>query len=94
MHYTQYLYLTFKVFKGRKNKCTIETSKSTYLWTIIFYSVAMSSLSLLGKSSNEILSFLIIVPIIGQMLHFYLDSQLWKFSNPHNRENVYNFIKS
>ena len=94
MHYTQYLYLTFKVFKGRKNKRTIETSKSTYLWTIIFYSVAMSSLSLLGKSSNEILNFLIIVPIIGQMLHFYLDSQLWKFSNPHNRENVYNFIKS
>ena len=94
MHYTQYLYLTFKVFKGRKGNSAIETSKSRYLWIIIFYSAVMSSLSLLGKSSSEILSFLIIVPIIGQMLHFYLDSQLWKFSNPHNRENVYNYIKN
>ena len=53
----------------------------------------MSALSLFGKSSNEILNFIIIVPIIGQMLHFYLDSQLWKFSNSHNREHVLNYIK-
>ena len=94
MHYTQYLYLTFKVYKGRKKNQTINTSKLTYLWTIVFYSTAMSFLSLLGKSSNEILNFLIIIPIIGQMLHFYLDSQLWKFSNPHNRVNVLNYIKN
>ena len=29
-----------------------------------------------------------IIPIIGQMLHFYLDSQLWKFSEKHNRDNI------
>ena len=94
MHYTQYLYLTYKVFKGRKKNHSINTSKKTYFWTIIFYSSAMSLLSLFGKSSNEILNFLIIVPIIGQMLHFYLDSQLWKFSNSHNRENVLSYIKN
>ena len=92
MHYTQYLYLTFKVYKGRKKNQTIETSKFTYLWTILFYSTAMSFLSLLGKSSNEILNFLIIIPIIGQMLHFYLDSQLWKFSEPHNRKNILKYL--
>jgi len=54
----------------------------------------MAILSLFGKSSNEILNFLIIIPIIGQMLHFYLDSQLWKFSKSHNRENTLKFIKS
>ena len=31
---------------------------------------------------------LIIIPIIGQMLHFYLDSQLWKFSDKYNRDNT------
>ena len=51
-------------------------------------------LSLFGKSSNEILNFLIIIPIIGQMLHFYLDSQLWKFSKEHNRANTLKFIKT
>lgn len=94
MHYAQYLYLTFKVFKGRKKEGIIKTSKLKYICTIVFYSSVMSSLSLLGKNSNEILNFLIIIPIIGQMLHFYIDSQLWKFSNPHNRKNVLNFIKS
>lgn len=92
MHYTQYLYLTHKVFRGRHQEQIINTSKSTYLGTISTYAILMSLLSLFGKSSNEILNLLIIIPIIGQMLHFYIDSQLWKFSKSHNRENTLKFI--
>lgn len=94
MHYTQYLYLTHKVYKGRKKNKIINTSRSSYFGSIAIYAIAMSVLSLFGKSSHEVLNILIIFPIIGQMLHFYLDSQLWKFSNPHNRENVLSFIKN
>ena len=94
MHYTQYLYLTHKVFKGRHQDQIIQTSKSIYILAISMYAIVMAILSLFGKSSNEILNFLIIIPIIGQMLHFYLDSQLWKFSKSHNRENTLKFIKS
>ena len=36
-----------------------------------------------------ILNFLI---YFGQMLHFYLDSKLWKFSEKHNRENTLKYI--
>ena len=93
MHYTQYLYLTHKVFKGRCQDKIIQTSKSTYIGVISSYAVVMAILSLFGKSTDEMLNFLIIVPIIGQMLHFYLDSQLWKFSKSHNRENTLKFIK-
>ena len=93
MHYTQYLYLTHRVFKGRHQDKIIQTSKSTYIGVISLYAVVMAILSLFGKSSNEMLNFLIIIPIIGQMLHFYLDSQLWKFSKSHNRENTLKFIK-
>ena len=93
MHYTQYLYLTHKVYKGRSSNDTAQTSITNYLGMIIFYSIIMSLLSLFGKSSSEIFSQLIIIPIIGQMLHFYLDSQLWKFSNSHNRENVLAYLK-
>ena len=92
MHYTQYLYLTHKVFSGRYQNQTIQTSKATYIWVIILYSIFMSIFSLFGKSANEIINFLVIVPIIGQMLHFYLDSQLWKFSEQHNRENILKYI--
>ena len=52
----------------------------------------MAALSMFGNSETTYLKSLIIIPIIGQMLHFYLDSQLWKFSVKHNRENVLNFL--
>ena len=93
MHYTQYLFLTHKVYKGRQKSIPEQNSQNKYLSSIIIYSLLMSVLSLSGKSNNEILNILVIIPIVGQMLHFYLDSQLWKFSNPHNRENVLKYIK-
>jgi len=92
MHYTQYLYLTNKVHIARKLLDPDQNNKKKYLSSIILYSILMSVLSLSGKSSNEIFSSLVIIPIVGQMLHFYLDSQLWKFSNKHNRENVLKHI--
>ena len=52
----------------------------------------MSVLSIFGKFDNSILKHLLIIPITGQMLHFYLDSQLWKFSEKHNRENTLKHI--
>ena len=52
----------------------------------------MSGLSLLGKAEDIYLKQLIILPLVGQMLHFYLDSQLWKFSDKHNRENTLSYI--
>lgn len=97
MHYTQYLYLTSYVVNNRKKNTEIENSKKNkfyynYLFIIIIYSIIMTIFSTFGKSANLNLNNLIIIPIVGQMLHFYLDSQLWKFSIKHNRENVLKYI--
>tara|TARA_B100001287_G_C22554318_1_gene468355 strand:- start:234 stop:881 length:648 start_codon:yes stop_codon:yes gene_type:complete len=97
MHYTQYLYLTSYVVNNRKKNAQIENGKKNkffynYLFIIIIYSIIMTIFSTFGKSDNLNLNNLIIVPIVGQMLHFYLDSQLWKFSIKHNRENVLKYI--
>ena len=97
MHYTQYLYLTHKVYKGRVQ----EDSKFTltniffnrYFLTIFLYAIIMSVLYIFGKTENDFYKNLIVIPIIGQMLHFYLDSQLWKFSEKHNRLNVLSHIR-
>ena len=94
MHYTQYLYLTHKVYKGRLLSKVIQTPRVVYIGIIAFYSIIMSTLSLFGKSTNEILNILVLIPILGQMIHFYIDSQLWKFSKSHNRENTLKFLKS
>lgn len=94
MHYSQYLYLTHYVVKERAKDQNIKKNiLSNFLFIVIVYSIAMTSLSLFGKNDSSFLNKLIIIPIIGQMLHFYLDSQLWKFSLEHNRENVLKYLK-
>ncbi len=94
MHYSQYLYLTHYVVKERaKDQNLKKNIFSSFLFVIFVYSIAMTSLSLFGKNDSSFLNNLIIIPIIGQMLHFYLDSQLWKFSLEHNRENVLKYLK-
>ena len=97
MHYSQYLFLTNKVLIKRKNQSENHISqnfflKYKFLTVIIIYSFIMSVLSIFGKNDSEILSSLIVIPITGQMLHFYLDSQLWKFSEEHNRKNILKYL--
>lgn len=93
MHYTQYLYLTYKVYKGRRreNEQSLSIKKNYYLIIIVFYGVIMSLLATSGKSLN--IENLILIPIIGQFLHFYIDSLLWKFSNEHHRNVTLKFLK-
>ena len=90
MHYSQYLYLTSKVINKRNSENNLEKKSKifSFLSVIIVYSLIMSILSIFGKNDSEFLKTLIFIPITGQMLHFYLDSQLWKFSEQHNRENI------
>ncbi len=99
MHYTQYLYFTYNVCKMRDLSNQLTEKKffskkvKNYLLIIILYSAFMSLFSLMGKNNDVFLRNLIIIPIIGQMLHFYLDSQLWKFSEKHNRDNTLLHLK-
>tara|TARA_B110001450_G_C17655518_1_gene495061 strand:- start:698 stop:1648 length:951 start_codon:yes stop_codon:yes gene_type:complete len=98
MHYTQYIYLTYNVYNLRK-KNSNENNYSDYSYKLInyfsviaVYAVIMTIFSLFGKADASYLKQLIIIPIIGQMLHFYLDSQLWKFSEKYNRDNTLSYL--
>ena len=53
----------------------------------------MAGFSLFRKAENMHLQQLIIIPIVGQMLYFYLDSQIWKFSVKLNRDNTLFYLK-
>ena len=39
-------------------------------------------------------STLILIPMSFQLLHFYYDAFIWRFSDPHIRKEVGNFIYS
>jgi hypothetical protein len=92
MHYSQYLIMTYKVVKKRE---TLESFNFNlkFIFFIICYGIIMTFLSFLGKFSDVDLKSLLVIPITFQMLHFYLDSRLWKFSFQHNREYVLKYLK-
>ena len=95
MHYTQYLALTYKISFSRNIESNINNFKikkflgfknSNFILVILFYGLVMSILSISTKINNDLIKNLAVIPIAFQMLHFYIDSQLWKFSTKHNRE--------
>jgi len=97
MHYTQYISLTYKVYNGRNLKklekqvdnIKLFSAKNLYfLMVILFYGFVMAVLSTFSSFGYETLKYLIVVPLTGQFLHFYLDAFLWKFSEKHNRDNT------
>lgn len=99
MHYSQYLAITTKVYFGRKNLFVILKKKNFFIFMkskffifLIFYSFLMTILSLLDKISIANLKHFLIIPIIGQMLHFYFDTFIWKFSDQHNRDVTLKYL--
>ena len=91
MHYSQYIVITGKVFFGRKNlsaqikKSFLEVN-AKFIIFIMIYGLIMTIFASLGKLGTDLFKNLIIIPIIGQMLHFYIDGFIWKFSDKHNRD--------
>ncbi len=101
MHYSQYLFITSKVNFARSGKI-IKSSKelffrllrSKFLLFLLLYSIVMTIFSSLSNPNINYLSSLIIIPLVGQMIHFYVDSFIWKFSENHNREVTLKHIVS
>ena len=104
MHYTQYLALTYKISSKRKlEKSMVSVDNNfnffgiknfNFILIILLYGLFMALLSAGSSSSNELFKSLLVVPITGQMLHFYLDAYLWKFSIKHNRDVTLKHIYS
>ena len=98
MHYTQYLSLTYKVYNGRnsnqleKNNKIFNVKNLYFLIIIFFYGFIMAVFSSYSNSVDLAFKSLIVIPLIGQFLHFYLDAFLWKFSEKHNREKTLKYL--
>ena len=66
-----------------------------YLFIVLIYGIVMACLSFSNKFTldNQFFKSLLIIPLLGQMLHFYLDSLLWRFSDKHNRDVTLKYLK-
>lgn len=99
MHYVQYLSMTFKlhISKNSQNKVQINKSNKSfsviyYIFLIFIYGVIATSFTTFSRLNDNVFSYLIIIPILGQILHFYIDGLVWKYSDKELREINLNFL--
>lgn len=85
MHWCQYLALNYKIyFKVGQ----FASNGVSAIALIVLYAGAMAFFGTDGFTSLEVNSYLLLIPLTGQMLHYYFDAFIWKFSDPHIRATI------
>ena len=99
MHYSQYLVMMLKITLGKSKERNDETKNwyqiinvKNYVLLIFLYGVIAVLLTTLSSSGTEAFSSLIFIPLLGQVLHFYLDGLIWKFKNEKIRDFHLKFL--
>jgi len=96
MHYVQYIYITKSILNRKfislsrpenKNIFRFFSPKILFLYLFI-YSILMIYFSNLNLDYKSEKFGIYIVPIIFQLLHFYFDMFLWRFSSEHTQKNL------
>lgn len=83
-HWCQYLAINYKVYFYNQK---INSSQIKLIMFIILYSIIMVYFGSKFHMSDRI-NYLILIPLIGQIFHYYTDAFIWKFSDPYIRENI------
>ena len=96
----QYIAITWTVFHrkairkneiGDKQFVKIGSLKKIIIY-LLFYSSLMVYFSNLNiEYKNEQIG-IYLIPIFFQLMHFYIDMFIWKFSSNHTRENLNPYI--
>jgi len=99
MHYSQYLCLTFKIYLSKKDKdalnielFTITKYLGNYFLIVVVYGIAATAITFWLPIKESLYGALLIIPILGQILHFYIDGLTWRFSKADLRELVLNHL--
>jgi hypothetical protein len=104
MHYCQYLALVIPIYL-RKSKILqlqgesgnlVSTIARTFLvfgMFLMIYAATMVSFRQWDKGFETWdFSVLILIPLVFQMLHYYYESFIWRFSNSHIRKEVGSYV--
>lgn len=86
MHYTQYLYLGFRVLKGQRNDPSFKLKRSPAL--ILIWLVSASTVLTIAAIFEFDHRFFIIFPMCFQLYHFIVDAFLWRASTQEVRTNI------
>ena len=107
MHYIQYITLQFIIFYRKNINSNTEKINYINLFNrfygivlyLVLYVIIMGGLLYYGRNYEITdnlfkgeFNFLFFIPFILHNLHFYADMFIWKFSNPHIRNNIGKFL--
>jgi hypothetical protein len=92
MHWCQYLAINCAVYGRRAFSGAAGATSFARLWLVVVligvYAILMATISTSAGTSLRPASIWLLLPLCGQLLHYYLDAFLWRFSDPHIRKNV------
>ncbi len=106
MHWCQYIAIMWSIelrknqYKNSLRPEIILAKKSTFIKVsfVLLYALIMTSFALMGMPNLEIgkdyYSMIYLIPLMFQLYHFYIDGFIWKFSDPHIRSSVKNYLFS
>lgn len=102
IHWLQYLALTLPLYLRKVKNITKESkntlldiAKNPYILTGIL--LAYAAIMLIARQGNSNFntfdySIFIIIPLSLQMLHYYYEAFIWKFSDPHIRKEIGSYL--
>ena len=95
MHWCQYLAINYAVY-GRHAPAGSSKPGTWQPWLVMSsiagYAVVMAAIGTAGGTSLRPNSSWVLIPLCGQLIHYYLDAFIWRFSDPHIRKNVGRFL--
>jgi len=92
MHWCQYLALNAAVY-GRWAIATGGMKRLALAPVVIIaYGVAMATIHPLSPVHLSTAKILVLLPLCGEFVHYYIDAFIWRFSDPHIRKSVGAYI--
>lgn len=99
MHWCQYLALNYAVYNRRAVAAKTEhgrrrsfSERQVVVFFIAAYALIMAGLGTSFGSEFRSSNVWLLVPLCGQMIHYYVDAFIWRFSDPHIRNEVGAFV--
>lgn len=87
MHWCQYLAMNYKIYLVKNDD---DSRKIRYLRIVLvfFYSFIMSYILIESNQGLDSTNKFVLIPLALHMYHFYIDSFIWRFSDPDIRKNI------
>ena len=86
-HWCQYVAINYKIYFSSKKNLN-DKIVLLFLIFVIVYALMMSLLGYKTQFTKNFENLLLLVPLTGQFLHYYIDAFIWKFSDQHIREQI------